>query len=172
MVRKMITKKKSHKKRIVKPHITQTSSEVQVEKILVDNFVSLQKVMTNLSLSFDKLTHQISSLLELFEISAKALVEKEAKQGGKDNKKLIEKIDVLMDQNKTIARGLTLMHEKTSEQTQIQKPMPQRTPQLPSQSLQPTNMPRQGRDMSEYQKSISSKEAYSSEPKFKSLPKN
>ncbi len=192
MVKKAGSKKKTHSvkkpktkkirvhKKFIKPQITQTSSEVQVEKILVDNFVSLQKVMTNLSLRFNKLTHQISNLLELFEISAKALAEKDAKHGGKDNKNLIEKIDILMDQNKTIARGLTLIHERPSPrddtavpsgQVPVQRPVPvPKSPQAPAPP-QPGTAPKQSVDMGEYQKSIASEDTSDSKPKFKPLPK-
>ena len=48
---------------------------IGVEKILVENFVSLQKVMTNLSLKFDNLAFQISKLLELFEKGHKEMGE-------------------------------------------------------------------------------------------------
>jgi hypothetical protein len=60
----------------------------------------------------DNLAGQISKLLELFEISAKALAEKNFQMGaGKGSEKIAEKIDTLLNQNKIIARGLTLMHE-------------------------------------------------------------
>ena len=60
------------KKIVVKKVIKKPKSTNQ---ILVENFVSLQKVMTNLSIKFDNLSMQISKLLELFEISAKTLAE-------------------------------------------------------------------------------------------------
>jgi len=85
------------------------SKKTETERILVENFVALQRVMTNLSVKFDNLSSQISKLLELFEISAKALAEKNPSFGGKEINK---KIDNLLEQNKLIARGLTLMHEK------------------------------------------------------------
>ena len=47
-----------------------------MEKILIENFVSLQRVMTNLSEKFDGLSNNISKLLELFELSATALAKK------------------------------------------------------------------------------------------------
>ena len=76
---KRTTKKKSHsttkKKTSQKPSLS--SKEIKVEKILIENFVSLQKVMTNLSFKFDNLTNQISKLLELFEIYAKDLAKTE-----------------------------------------------------------------------------------------------
>lgn len=89
-----------------------------VEKILVENFVSLQKVMTTLSFKFDNLASQISKLLELFEISAKNLAHKDfgLEKEGKDNKEVIAKLDNLLGQNKIIAKGLTLMHEANPHQ--------------------------------------------------------
>ena len=85
--------------------------------MLVENFVSLQKVMVNLSTKFENLTGQISKLLELFEISAKTLAEKDfdAEKTNKENSKILEKLESVLEQNKTIARGLTLMHDKISE---------------------------------------------------------
>lgn len=177
MVKKAI-KKKSHpvkNKKAVKIHTKPKSNskipskkdfpihgEPKIEKVLVENFVSLQKVMTNLSVKFDNLTKQISKLLELFEISAKALAEKDfdLEKGGKD-KKIIEKIDNLLEQNKTIARGLTLMHEKTPEQKKFSYPPVQAPQQMqPSvqapQQMQQPQIPRPQVDMEGYQKSISS----------------
>ena len=40
------------------------------------NFISLQKVLTNLSGRFDELSDNMSKLLQLFEISAKTFAEK------------------------------------------------------------------------------------------------
>jgi len=142
------------------------SSEINVDKILIENFVSLQKVMTNLYIKFDDLTNQISKLLNLFEISAKVLAEKEFDlgKGNKDSKKIIEKIDNLLDQNKTIARGLILMHEKTPVQN-LQESQYMQEPLQPPIAKQQID-PRQSMDMGGYQRSISSN------PKFKPLPKN
>ena len=104
--KKKISKKKTRTKKANSP-------ETHIETKLIENFVSLQKVMVNLSIKFDGLTNQISKLLELFEISAKTLTEKEINFGieNKENKKIAERLDSLLDQNKTIARGLTLIHE-------------------------------------------------------------
>lgn len=88
-----------------------------VEKALIENFISLQKVMTNLSVSFDSLSDKIAKLLELFELSAKTLSEKDFNAGKKLNKEeeISKKLDALVDQNKIIARGLTLLHESGQE---------------------------------------------------------
>ena len=128
-----------------------------INEILVENFVSLQRVMTNLSIKFDNLTVQISKLLELFEISAKTLAEKSYNL--KDNKnggEMVEKLDNLLEQNKVIARGLTLLHESNSPQ--LPPKLPPQQPMQPPRNL----MPPQARGqkpvagMGEYQKSISS----------------
>ena len=134
-----------------------TSSEVRNERILMENFVALQKVMVNLSLKMENLTSQISKLLELFEISAKALAEKdfEFNRDRKDNKEIKEKINSLLDQNKIIARGLTLLHEKEIVPEPATEMKPPIQPQMRGQSI----------DINEYQKSISSR------PKFNELPK-
>ena len=50
-------------------------------------------------------------MLQLFEISAKSFVKKQ-EEGGHEDKDLLHKLDTLLDQNKTIASGLTLMEEK------------------------------------------------------------
>tara|TARA_Y100000310_G_C20451642_1_gene701023 strand:+ start:119 stop:568 length:450 start_codon:yes stop_codon:yes gene_type:complete len=78
------------------------------EELLIENFVGLQKAMTNLSIRFESLSGQIVKLLQVFEESAKSLV------GGKheDDKAMLNKIDSLLDQNKTIAQGLVLMESK------------------------------------------------------------
>ncbi|MFH1917889.1 MAG: hypothetical protein ABIJ14_02175 [Nanoarchaeota archaeon] len=110
------------------PSIHPRNSET--ERILIENFVSLQKVMVNLSIKFDNLNNQISKLLNLFEISAKALAEKGIDTGG--DKEMIKKIDSLLEQNKLIARGLTLMHENRGESMLSQQPIMQKIqPQTP-----------------------------------------
>ena len=55
--------------------------------------------------------------MELFESSATALAKKEINLKAMNEEKVINKLDTILDQNKTIARGLTMMHEKTSETT-------------------------------------------------------
>jgi len=131
------------------------SKKAQTEKILIENFIALQRVITNLSIKFDKLTNQISSLLELFEVSAKTLAEKDfdVKKENRDNKQLIEKIDSLLEQNRTIARGVALIHEGEPMHRPISPP--QRIIQNPTVQ-----------DASKYQKSVSPK---SPQPEFKQL---
>jgi hypothetical protein len=130
-------KKSTSKERIVHVHHNRSP---EVDNMLVDNFVSLQKVMVNLSTKFEDLATQISKLLQLFEISAKALAEKDfdAEKNTRENAKILEKLESILDQNKTIARGLTLMHDKITEPPQPQSgyypsqlSMSRMQPQLP-----------------------------------------
>ncbi len=92
---------------------TKKLTKAELEQALIDNFVNLQKVLTNLSIKFDLLSDNMSKLLQLFEISAKSFAEKHAEETGKgEDKELLGKIDTLLEQNKTLAKGLTLMEEK------------------------------------------------------------
>ena len=100
-------------------------SKPELESRMLENFIGLQKVLTNQAIKFEALSDQISKLLELFEISAKNFVERTNDLGfgnKKDDKELIDKLDLLLDQNKTIARGLTLMEEKLRERRQDHSP--------------------------------------------------
>lgn len=101
-------------KKVIKPAIKKglTSKEKSVETKLLENFVSLQRVMVNLSEKFDGLSNNISKLLELFELSATALAKKDINfTKPMDEEKIIGKLNHILDQNKTIARGLALMSE-------------------------------------------------------------
>jgi len=93
------------------------TSKKSIEKAMLENFVNLQKVLTNLAVKFDSLSEQISKLLQLFEISAKTFVEKQTPEFGekKTDKDFLEKLDKLLEQNKVLAKGLTLMEEKLRE---------------------------------------------------------
>lgn len=89
----------------------------KLNSILIENFVSLQKVMTNVATRFESLSGQISKLLQLFEISAKSFLEKQAKGEGDVQKdaEFLNKLNTLLNQNKTIAKGLALMGEEMRE---------------------------------------------------------
>ncbi len=149
---------------------TQKSPAInQTEKILVENFTALQKVMVDLSEKFTNLSSQLSQLLNLFETSAKTLAEK----GFEDNQEIVKKINALLDQNKIIAKGITLLHEETEEHPEpmhpqhppmpkqipmpkmppiMKKPLP---PKMPPAMQQP-NTKKEPENMQGYQKSISS----------------
>ncbi len=106
----------------------------ELDKMLIENFVNLQKVLTNLSIKFDSLSEKMSKLLQLFEISAKSFVEKQIPDIEKKsitkteekNQELLEKLDILLEQNKTIARGLTLIEERLRERPPVRNLNPGR----------------------------------------------
>lgn len=150
------------------------------EKILIENFVALQKVMTHLSERFDKLSKEISKLLEIFEISAKSFMEKDINLGEskEESQEIAKKLEELIDQNKTIARGLTLLYESNhnhsssndnlfqddenggSNSPMNNKMAPPRREQFRNSAPPnrgPPNQTKEARpDMGQYQKSISS----------------
>ncbi len=115
--------------------IVKKSEKKETDKILIENFVNLQRVMTNLALKFDNLSDNISKLLQLFEIAAKSFVEKQAGRNVMDaekDKELVDKLNVLLDQNKTIAKGLTLMEQKVRERI-YGDTQPSQPSQIPNQ---------------------------------------
>lgn len=87
----------------------------EIQKKLIENLVELQKVHTNLAEKFDKLTNQISNLLSLFEGAARTFAQQPSVTNVEKDKDFLEKIDKLLDQNKILARGLTMMEEKMKE---------------------------------------------------------
>lgn len=97
-------------KKRVKSSVSSAGNE-RVEKMLIENSVSLQRALVNLSVKLDNLAEKISKLLELFELSAKSF--SEGKFSGDKGKDVSQKIDSLLEQNKTLAKGLALMYEKT-----------------------------------------------------------
>ena len=86
-----------------------------LEERLIDNLVQLQKVHTDLADKFDKLSKQISDLVGLFELSARAFAKQVNIPGAEKDREFLDKIDKLLEQNKTIAKGLTLVEEKMRE---------------------------------------------------------
>ena len=146
------TRKKTRKTRKAKKKNTKTKStevvyhstkEIKVEKALIENFIGLQKVMVNLSGKFDNLANQISKLLELFEISARALARKDSTIPGEEgeSKKVIEKLDTLSKQAGLIGKGLALIHEVGTENEKpvipLQKRPPLQVPQQPQRPMPP-----------------------------------
>ena len=121
------------------------------ERVLVENFVALQKVIAELAKNFDSLSSRITKLLDLFEISAKTLAEKDFETGrdARFEKELNQKMDTLVEHNKLFARGLSLLHERTSGEQIEMEPRIQSNP-----------VPQMQKRMEigdNYQKSISSK---------------
>ena len=110
--------RKKTKRRITRaPAVRRTPVERNLDRALVNNFIALQKVMVNLATKFDFLSNQISKLLELFEIAAKSLAQKDFDLGPerKDTKEIMERLDKISQQAGLIGKGLVLIHEVSSE---------------------------------------------------------
>ncbi|NMB66696.1 hypothetical protein GYA25_01395 [Candidatus Woesearchaeota archaeon] len=136
----MVKSTKLQKKSVIKKD---DAIEEGINNKLIENFVSLQRVMTNLAVKLEDLSSQISKLLELFEISAKAIADKDFSLGdnNKINNQLSEKLDNLLEQNKIIAKGITLLHEKESQQN-VPFSNPYSSPYSQSTNIYPqTNSP-------------------------------
>ena len=101
-----------------------------LEHKILENLVELQKVHTTLAEKFDKLSDQISELLALFEKAARSFGEHPANQVAEKDREFLDKVDKLLEQNKTIAKALTLVEERVRERMYG---APQRMP-LPTQA--------------------------------------
>ena len=127
MPKKRTTKKKS------KTKVSGTLVNRSVDRILIENFVNLQKALTNLAVKFENLSDNIAKLLNLFEISAKSFAEKTPSlRDVEKDKEFLDKLNTLMEQNKTIAKGLTLMEEKLRERVYGQPPQRPLQPHPPN----------------------------------------
>ncbi|MSS74988.1 hypothetical protein EXS73_02130 [Candidatus Pacearchaeota archaeon] len=93
-----------------------------MQELLVKNLIELQKVHTQVIERFDKVSHQLSDLLALFEATARTFAEHPSNQGLDKDKEFLEKIDLLLGQNKTIAKGLTLMEDHIRERVYGKQP--------------------------------------------------
>jgi hypothetical protein len=130
-------KTKIRKTRSPKKVVSSQKVQIEMQPVLVENFVSLQRVMVNLSTKFETLNKQLSDLLKLFEMSAKALAKKDFKFGQTEsNREVVEKLNELTEQNKIIAKGLTMIHEDEQEQKQMIVP-----PAIPAQLETPKKVP-------------------------------
>ncbi len=79
--------------------------------LLMQNSVALQKVVADLALDLGKLTGELGQLMSMFrEFSKAAGEDKAVKEVEKSkNEELMKKLDTLIDQNKSISKGLVLL---------------------------------------------------------------
>lgn len=104
--------------------------EHSLEHKIAENLVQLQKVHLDLAEKFDRLAREISQLLALFESAARSFAKQPRLGTEEKDKEFLDKIDKLLEQNKTIAKGISLLEERTniSPQQRYQQP------QYPQQS--------------------------------------
>lgn len=106
------TRKSSSARKTERKPITKVED---LEHTLVSNLVELQKINTDMAEKFDKLSKEISSLLALFEVTAHNFAKNAPIGEYEKDKEFLNKMDTLLDQNKTLAKGLTLMEERLRE---------------------------------------------------------
>lgn len=90
--------------------VKESASKTGVEELLIENFVELQRAITNLSSKFEGLSNQISRLLGVFELAAKNVVESSPNEYSKE---IVDRLNNLVEQNSTIASGLVALEERT-----------------------------------------------------------
>jgi len=107
-------------------------SKKEIEEVLIENFVGLQKAITNLSMRFDALSQQIARLLGVFELAAKNVAESSPTEYSKE---IVDRLNSLIEQNKDIATALVALEERT------RRPVPTIMPPRPLYA-QPGMQPR------------------------------
>ena len=130
-------KKKTSKKSVKKPRVSTQKVAIEMQPVLVNNFVALQKVMVSLASKLDDVSMKMQKLLDLFELSAKTLAKKDFKLAGETSPEVLKKLGELSEQNKVIAKGLTMIPEAPATM-----PMPAPVPQpVPIPTPTPTKTP-------------------------------
>jgi len=77
--------------------------------MLLDNSIALQKITSNLASELKELNQRIKKLLEIFESASASF--KESGASKKIPKDYEDKLDTIIEQNKTIAEGLLLIEK-------------------------------------------------------------
>lgn len=111
-----------------------------LQRKLIENIIDLQKINLNMADKFDRLSRQLANLLSLFELAARSFAQQPSNISTEKDKEFLEKIDKLIDQNKTIAKGLTIMEDRIKERVygppvqtrQGMQQMPQQAAKKPS----------------------------------------
>ena len=136
------SKRKKIQKEVKTYSASDSSKPKTIDKTIIENLIELQKIHVNLAEKFDKLSKQVSDLLTLFEMTARSFATNPNIQSSEKDKEFLEKIDKLLEQNKTIAKGLTLMEERVRERVYGQAPtntLPQKPEiQTENEQLQPS----------------------------------
>jgi len=99
--------------------VSKRMSAKEREEVLIENFVGLQKAMTNLSVKFEDLSENIAKLLNVLELSAKSFIDEDSSGNVKGNEMISQKLNDLIEQNKIIAKGMVLLEEITRNSASV-----------------------------------------------------
>jgi hypothetical protein len=130
---KKTKEKKTKVKKVPKSIIPKKKkmSASEREELLIENFVGLQRAMINLSMKFENLSDNISKLLNVFEVSARDYMVNKGRTSPEVDKDLLNRINMLLEQNKTIINGIRSLDDKTKKQEAIKAPMNPMPPNIP-----------------------------------------
>lgn len=113
----MADKKKEAKIIGMKPVI---KTEERLAKQLIQTGVNIQSKSVDLISSMDKLTKRIDKLVSLFEEASKHITEAETTE--ERINELTTKLEGLLEQNKSIAKGLILLEKYVRGKTEFTTP--------------------------------------------------
>jgi len=93
------------------------SKKDQTVKLLIENSIALQGVLTNMAVSLDRLSKNMEKMLDVFKENSMAIGEDKASSEVHEarEKELINRLDSLIDQNKMIAKGIILLESTIKE---------------------------------------------------------
>lgn len=87
---------------------------------MIENSVTLQKILTEVAINLKVLNEKIDNLLSLFKEAAKTF--KEKKPEGEKEKEIVGKLDDISNQNKTIAKGVMLLEQAVRSESEEPHP--------------------------------------------------
>lgn len=99
----------------------------KVLDMLLENSIALQKTLADLAIDLKVLNKKINSLLTLFETASKTIKERPTAKVPATTE-VLDKLDALTKQNKTIAKGLLLLERAIREEKvtpPAAKPLPE-----------------------------------------------
>lgn len=96
--------------------------------LMFENFISLQKVLTNVAEDLSQLNAKLENLLNLFEESAKSFSEKRPED--EKAKEIANKIDEISSQNRIIAKGVMLLEQSVRKENEEYPFKPKPLPEL------------------------------------------
>jgi len=118
----VIKEKKKSTKKVRDPNAPPKKKKMtaaQREEMLIENFVGLQRVMINLSMKFENLSDNMAKLLNVFEISARDYMVNKGKTTPEVDRELMSRVNMLLDQNKSIMSSVKTLDEKVKKQESV-----------------------------------------------------
>jgi len=109
---KIIVKEKIPQKRVSKPGAGRSRQQDELIKVLMESNIELQHKSADMVHSVRELTKRMDSMVALFEEAASQI------KSGTDEP-LMKKLEDLLDQNKTIAKGLILLEKYVRERSSL-----------------------------------------------------